>query len=87
MTAPGALRSNGGEVMTRSTMSLEARSLDADHSAAVRIVMADTLPGGSEMEVTFEPEQAASFAASLHEVAKSAMAKRAAGEEQDVAVL
>jgi hypothetical protein len=76
MTAPGALRSSGGEVMTRSTMSLEAHALGSENAAAVRIVMADTLPGGSEMEVTFEPEQAASFASTLSEVARAAMAKQ-----------
>ena len=73
MTAPGALRSNGGEVMTRSTMSLEAHALETGETTAVRIVLADILPGGSEMEVTFDPEQAAFFAARLHDVAKSAM--------------
>jgi len=77
MTAPGTLRSSGGEVMTRSTMSLEAHALDSDNAAAVRIVMVDTLPGGSEMEVTFDPEQAACFASALHEVARAAMAKLA----------
>ena len=77
MTAPGALRSSGGEVMTRSTMSLEAHALGSANAAAVRIVMVDTLPGGSEMEVTFNPEQAASFAFTLHEVARAAMATQA----------
>src|SRR6476620_8374191 len=66
MTAPGALRSNGGEITMRSTMGLEAHALG---NGAVRIVMVDTLPGGSEMEVTFAPEQAASFASRLHELA------------------
>jgi hypothetical protein len=73
MTAPGALRSNGGEVMTRSTMSLEALALEDAHAKSVRIVMTDTLPGGSKMELTLQPEQAADFAVSLHDVAKSAM--------------
>src|SRR4051812_45163735 len=74
MKAPGALRSNDGDVMTRSTMSLEAHALDGERAKTVRIVMTDTLPGGSEMEVTLEPEQAANFAVSLRDVAKSAMA-------------
>ncbi len=60
--------------MTRSTMSLEAHAFVGVDAKNVRIVMSDTLPGGSEMEVTLDPEQAANFAASLHEVAKSAMA-------------
>jgi hypothetical protein len=74
MRAPGALRSNDGDVMTRSTMSLEAHAFDGVDAKNVRIVLSDTLPGGSEMEVTLKPEQAANFAVSLHEVAKSAMA-------------
>jgi hypothetical protein len=73
MRAPGALRSNDGDVMTRSTMSLEAHALDGVDTKTVRIVLSDTLPGGSEMEVTLEPEEAANFAVSLHEVARSAM--------------
>ena len=60
--------------MTRSTMSLEAQAFDGVHAKNVRIVMSDTLHGGSEMEVTLDPEQAANFAVSLHEVAKSVMA-------------
>ena len=73
MKAPGALRSNDGDVMTRSTMSLEAHAFDGIDAKNVRIVLSDTLPGGSEMEVTLGPEQAANFAVALHEVAKSAM--------------
>src|SRR3954470_10642495 len=76
MTAPGALRSNGGEIMMRSTMGLEAHALGRDGNGAVRIVMVDALPGGSEMEVTFAPEQAASFASRLHELAAAVVEGR-----------
>jgi hypothetical protein len=73
MTAPGALRSNTGDLLVSSTMSLEAQTLGADRASSVRIVLTDTLPGGSEMEVTLKPEQAAAFAVSLNNAAKAAL--------------
>jgi hypothetical protein len=63
-------------------MSLDAQSLEADKVSSVRIVLSDTLPGGSEMEVTLEPEQAAAFAVSLHEAAKTARAAQAEALDQ-----
>ena len=72
--------------MTRSTMSLTAHPLQDAHTTAVRIVMMDTLPGGSEMEVTFDLEQAEDFANILRDMAQSMTAKRnLAREEQSAA--
>jgi hypothetical protein len=73
MTAPGALRSNAGDLLVKSTMSLEAQTSGENRDASVRIVLSDTLPGGSEMEVTLKPEQAAAFAVSLNNAAKAAL--------------
>jgi hypothetical protein len=81
VTAPGALRSNGGEVMTRSTMSLAAHAHENGATSGVRIVMMDMLPGGSEMEVTFDPEQAATFADTLRDVAESMIARQGRAAE------
>lgn len=86
MTAPGALRSSGGEVMTRSTMSLTAHAHENGTTTGVRIVMVDTLPGGSEMEVTFDPQQAATFADTLRDVAQSMMAKQGGPVENEPAM-
>ena len=80
MRAPGTLRSNAGDLLTSSTMSLEAQALGTADGSSVRIVLTDILPGGSEMEVTLDPEQAANFAVSLNHVAKAAMAIRSSAE-------
>jgi hypothetical protein len=83
MTAPGALRSNAGDLLVRSTMSLEAQTLGVDRASSVRIVLTDTLPGGSEMEVILDPEQAAAFAVSLNNAAKAALVTRSDAVEQE----
>ena len=80
--APGALRSNAGDLLTKSTMNLEAQVLGSEHDSSVRIVLTDILPGGSEMEVTLDPEQAATFAVSLNNAAKAALATQTEAVEQ-----